>query len=181
MCPYDQEEKNTVSWLRITKALAHTISAASSKTAVGNHSFFLLLWAPRTPVPWSCHSLEATARLQCACSSPPQHCSPAEMVLHILWTQRSLSHLPNVPKATKCQGQDWNSGPQVRSSGLFPLHHFGLLCWWDKEELWEKTIIKWPGTGLSTRHKWFHLRPTTRKFSHHAHVMDEKQSPREGT
>lgn len=120
MCPYYQEEKNTASCLRITKALARTISAASSKTSVGNHSFFLLLCAPRSLLPWSCRSLEATARLQCACSSPPQHCSPAEMVLHILWTQRNLSHLPNVPKATKCQGQDWNSGSR---SGLFPLHH----------------------------------------------------------
>lgn len=83
---------------------------------VGNHSFFLLLSAPCTSPPWSCLWWDATARSQHAHSSPAQHCSPAGMVLNILKIQRGLSHLPNVPKATKCRdhagtrsGPHWNS------------------------------------------------------------------------
>lgn len=107
--------------------------------------------------------------------------------LALLTSRNGSSHLmdPEKPKPPAQCAESYEvsgSGLELRTPfRALSTTSFGLLCWWDKEEIWEKTVIKWPGTGLSTRHKRFHLSPTTRKFSHHAHVMDEKQSPREDT
>lgn len=89
-----------------------------------------------------------------------------------------LTHLPSITKATKWQDQDWNSGPWIPSSGLFPLHPADSFAS-GKEGAPEENSnkIKWPGSGLSTAHKWCHLHPTMPqggRCSHDPHAVDEK-------
>lgn len=164
----------------IIKALPHTSSPVSSNISVGNH----------TLPPFVVRSMHFP------CPGLPLTRSPSEFTTSLLisfftathqeewllasYRPRYLTHLPSITKATKWQEQDWNSGPWIPSSELFPLHPVDSFASGKEGALEENSNkIKWPGSGLSTRHKRCHLCPTMPqggRCSHDPHAVDEKQS-----